>query len=96
MDTMQVFVEPVTREALLETVGAGTIVTDDVLTRSVSELRKLFGDDPRAGRVIETLPKVGYRLVALIHDVEEGRRPMSFDTLNELILTCRSGSTTAS
>ena len=36
------------------------------------------------------------RLVALIHDVEDGRRPLAFETLNELILTCRSASTVAS
>lgn len=36
------------------------------------------------------------RLVTLIHDVEEGRRPLAFETLNELILTCRSASTVAS
>lgn len=34
-------------------------------------------------------------LVALIHDVEGGRRPMSFDTLKVLIEQCRSASTAA-
>ena len=33
-------------------------------------------------------------LVTLIHEVEEGRRQLSFDTLNELIATCKSASTT--
>ena len=33
------------------------------------------------------------RLVALIHDVEDGRRALSFATFNELIETCRSPST---
>jgi 2-dehydropantoate 2-reductase len=33
-------------------------------------------------------------LVALIHDVEDGRRDLSFDTLKELIATCKSASTT--
>ena len=35
------------------------------------------------------------RLVELIHDIEEGRRPLAFETLNELIDTCKSASTTA-
>ena len=35
------------------------------------------------------------RLAALIHDVEEGKRPLSFATFNELIQTCRSPSTAA-
>ncbi|WP_186417256.1 ketopantoate reductase family protein [Bosea sp. CS1GBMeth4] len=34
-------------------------------------------------------------LVTLIHDVEDGRRPMSFDTLKVLIEQCRSASTAA-
>jgi 2-dehydropantoate 2-reductase len=33
-------------------------------------------------------------LVALIHDVEDGQRDLSFDTLKELIATCKSVSTT--
>ncbi|HMB89696.1 MAG TPA: DPP IV N-terminal domain-containing protein [Rhodothermales bacterium] len=56
--------EVVTRDELLETAWAGTVVTDDVLTRSISELRKVFGDDPRQPQVIETIPKTGYRLIA--------------------------------
>jgi 2-dehydropantoate 2-reductase len=57
--------------------------------------------DPQIGIIGELAREEGIetpvldRLVALIHDVEEGRRPMSFDTFNELILTCRSVSTTA-
>jgi 2-dehydropantoate 2-reductase len=35
------------------------------------------------------------RLVTLIHDIEDGRRNLSFNTLNELIATCKSASTTA-
>jgi Tol biopolymer transport system component/DNA-binding winged helix-turn-helix (wHTH) protein len=55
--------EVVTREALLESVWEGTFVSDDVLTRSVVELRKIFGDDSRKPRIIETIPKRGYRLI---------------------------------
>ena len=36
------------------------------------------------------------KLVALIHDIEDGRRPMAFSTFQELIDTCTSASTTAS
>lgn len=32
------------------------------------------------------------RLVVLIHDVEDGRRPLSLATFNELIEICRSPS----
>lgn len=58
--------EAVTRDALFAEVWRDTIVTDDVLNRAISELRKVFGDDPQQPRYIETLPKVGYRLLASV------------------------------
>lgn len=54
----------VTREALLEQVWTGTVVHNDVLSRSISELRKIFGDDPKQPQVIETIRSIGYRLIA--------------------------------
>jgi 2-dehydropantoate 2-reductase len=36
------------------------------------------------------------RLVELIHDVEDGRRTLSFDTFQQLIDTCTSSTTAAS
>ncbi|HVS13539.1 MAG TPA: winged helix-turn-helix domain-containing protein [Thermoanaerobaculia bacterium] len=56
--------EVLTREQILDRVWADTAVTDDVLTRSVGELRRLLGDDPKRPRVIETIRKRGYRLIA--------------------------------
>jgi len=56
----------ITRERLFQTVWADTNVTDHVLSRSISELRKVFNDDPRNPRVIETIPKAGYRLIATV------------------------------
>lgn len=55
--------EVVTREALLETVWPDVVVTDASLTRCVSQLRLALGDDAREPTVIETIPKVGYRLL---------------------------------
>src|SRR5260370_40290381 len=53
----------VSKEKLLQTVWADTFVTDDVLTRSISELRRAFQDDAREPKVIQTIPKRGYRLL---------------------------------
>src|SRR5690606_37027190 len=54
------------RNTFLDTVWAGTIADDYLLNRAVSELRKIFDDDPQAPRYIETIRKGGYRLVAPI------------------------------
>lgn len=49
----------------------GRVVGDEALTNSISKLRRLFGDDARAPRLIETLPKTGYRFLAQVDWEEE-------------------------
>lgn len=59
----------VSKEKLLQRVWPDTFVTDDVLTRSISELRKIFADNPKDPQFIQTIPKGGYRLIAPVSDV---------------------------
>jgi Tol biopolymer transport system component/DNA-binding winged helix-turn-helix (wHTH) protein len=56
--------EVVPKERLMHTVWPDTFVGDDVLTRAISELRRAFGDDVKEPRVIQTIPKSGYRMIA--------------------------------
>lgn len=56
--------EVVTRDQFVERVWGGRFVSDEVLSRCISQLRTRLGDDPRKPRFIQTVPKVGYRLVA--------------------------------
>ena len=63
--------ESIPKEQLLKTVWPNTFVTDDVLTRSISELRRAFEDDARESTVIQTIPKRGYRLLAPVTFVNE-------------------------
>jgi TolB-like protein/tetratricopeptide (TPR) repeat protein len=65
--------EPVTKEELFQTVWPNTFVSEDVLKRSISELRRVFEDDSREPRVIETIPKRGYRLLAAVERPKPGR-----------------------
>ena len=53
----------ISRDELLATVWADTVVTDDALNRSISALRKALGDTPREPAFVETIPKRGYRLI---------------------------------
>lgn len=66
----------VTKEHLLRTVWTNTHVTQHVLTRAISELRKIFHDEPENPYVIETIPKTGYRLIAQVSKahLEEEKR----------------------
>ena len=54
----------VTRDELEANVWAGRVISYDALTSTVQKLRKAFADDARQPRIIETLSKKGYRLVA--------------------------------
>jgi Tol biopolymer transport system component/DNA-binding winged helix-turn-helix (wHTH) protein len=55
--------EVLSKDQLISTVWADTFVGDDVLTRSISEIRRVLEDDARAPRFIQTIPKTGYRLM---------------------------------
>ena len=61
--------EVLSKERLLEAVWHDTFVGDDVLVRCISEIRYVFGDDPKSSRIIQTIPKGGYRLIAAVTPV---------------------------
>jgi DNA-binding winged helix-turn-helix (wHTH) protein/tetratricopeptide (TPR) repeat protein len=57
--------EVVSRETLNAQVWGNVVVTDQAVTNCISELRRHLGDGP-TNRVIETIPKRGYRLTATV------------------------------
>ncbi len=54
----------VSRQELEDKVWAGTIVGYDSIGNVIIKLRKAFGDKARKPRIIETIAKTGYRLIA--------------------------------
>ncbi len=56
--------EVLSKEEILRSVWPETHVSDEVLTYSISELRKAFGDDAKNPHIIQTIPRRGYRLIA--------------------------------
>ena len=56
--------EVVSRDDFAETLWQSSVVTEDSLTRIISELRKILGDSTDEPAFIETIPKRGYRLAA--------------------------------
>ena len=60
-----------TRDELFQAAWPGQYVTEHVLSRSISELRKALGDDARSPAYIETIRKEGYRLVAPVEAPSE-------------------------
>jgi DNA-binding winged helix-turn-helix (wHTH) protein len=57
----------VTQEELLEAVWPETYIKPEVLKSRVYELRSALGDRPKIPRYIETVPRRGYRFIAVIH-----------------------------
>ncbi|WP_454761713.1 winged helix-turn-helix domain-containing protein [Caulobacter segnis] len=58
----------VTKQRFLDEVWRGVPVTDEALTQCVRTLRKLLDDDAGAPRLIQTVPKHGYRFIAPLGD----------------------------
>jgi TolB-like protein len=56
----------VSRNDILDAVWPGMAVTPDALSQCLVELRRVFGDSSKQPGVIETIPKMGVRLVAPI------------------------------
>ncbi len=59
----------VTRERLLDEVWGDSVVGEEILTRAVSELRRVFGDSARKPQYIETIRHHGYRLIVEVGPV---------------------------
>lgn len=78
-----------------------TAKTHSGIWRDLAVRKRRTEVDPQIGVIANLGREVGIAtpalatLVALIHDIEEGRRPMAFETLKVLIDRCRSASTAA-
>src|SRR3982751_2963636 len=57
----------VSKDRFMDEVWRGVPVTDEALTQCIKTLRRQLGDDAGSPRVIETVPKHGYRFVALVN-----------------------------
>ncbi|HET9408024.1 MAG TPA: winged helix-turn-helix domain-containing protein [Candidatus Sulfotelmatobacter sp.] len=58
--------EVVSIDELLDQVWAGVNVSPDSVYQAVASLRRLLGDDPKQPKYIETVPRLGYRMVAKV------------------------------
>ena len=57
----------VSKEEILAAIWEGIVVSDNALTRAIAQVRKAIGDDAKCPRYVETVQRVGYRLVAEVH-----------------------------
>ena len=66
----------VSRAELEEQLWPGRVVTEDSVTKAIAKLRRVFRDDAHNPRVIETIPKSGYRLIAEVTRTSESGPPI--------------------
>jgi Tol biopolymer transport system component/DNA-binding winged helix-turn-helix (wHTH) protein len=69
----------VSKHELLERVWAGTSVTEGVLTQAIREVRRTLGDDVNDPSFVLTVPREGYRFVALVQPDAEPSAPPGGD-----------------
>jgi TolB-like protein/DNA-binding winged helix-turn-helix (wHTH) protein/tetratricopeptide (TPR) repeat protein len=87
--------EVLSKEELIQTVWKDTFVTDEVLTRAISELRRIFLDDAKQPHMIETVAKSGYRIIAPVQPLiveEVPRTRVSHKLVLVLVLMVLTGS----
>jgi DNA-binding winged helix-turn-helix (wHTH) protein/TolB-like protein len=75
--------EVVSREELERDVWHGASVGYDAVTKTVTKLRQALGDDPRNPSYIQTVPKRGYRFVAVSErtDPIQDQQPEALDRI---------------
>ena len=54
----------ISRNDILDAVWPRMAVTPDALSQCIVELRRVFADDSKSPRTIETIPRMGVRLLA--------------------------------
>ncbi|HVF35676.1 MAG TPA: winged helix-turn-helix domain-containing protein [Candidatus Saccharimonadia bacterium] len=64
----------VARDLLFERVWPASESSQDLLNTAIKELRRALGDELRSPSYIETIPKVGYRLIAAVSTETGGAR----------------------
>jgi DNA-binding winged helix-turn-helix (wHTH) protein/Tol biopolymer transport system component len=69
---------PLSRDAALDRVWGHVATGDEVVGKAINELRQALGDtDAAQRRYIETIPKLGYRLLCPVAPVARGTDPAS-------------------
>jgi DNA-binding winged helix-turn-helix (wHTH) protein/TolB-like protein len=61
----------VSRSKLLDTVWKNQIISDDTLTRCISDIRIQLGKFSKQDKLIETIPKRGYQWLPKVNQVEK-------------------------
>ena len=63
--------QDVTKDVMLAEVWQNKVVSEDVLSVAMSQIRKALEDNARKPIYIKTIPSIGYRLIAEVKEIEK-------------------------
>lgn len=69
-----------TRETIIDRLWAGRYVTDNAMNKQIANLRKLLNDDPKNATYIQTVPKLGYRLICPLEVLDDQAHSIELNT----------------
>lgn len=80
--------QDVSKSTMLQEVWPTKVVSEDVLSVAISQIRKSLGDNAREPEFIKTIPSVGYRLIAPVFEVEHHKNSniFSFTTYKRAVV----------
>jgi DNA-binding winged helix-turn-helix (wHTH) protein/TolB-like protein len=89
--------EVISRTELFDAIWPNQIVSDDVLTRAVSDIRTQLAKLDDASKFIETLPKRGYRwTIEIVPSIAQNPNLMDAPTANPIVFAESAGQSTRS
>ena len=62
----------VPKHRIIDALWRTEFITENTLSQAIADLRRVFGDNARAPRYIETITKRGYRLIADVEILDDG------------------------
>src|SRR5215472_18739400 len=78
-DTLCVLVQHagrlVHKDELMKAIWPDSVVEENNLEHNLCVLRKVLGQNHRGQKIIETVPRQGYRFVAKVHALDEAKEP---------------------
>jgi DNA-binding winged helix-turn-helix (wHTH) protein/TolB-like protein/Tfp pilus assembly protein PilF len=63
----------VRKDELMNSLWADAFVTENALTKRIKEVREALGDDAHQPRYLKTVPRVGYKFIADVEAIDEGK-----------------------
>lgn len=67
--------ELVSADSLLETYWQGSFTADNAVAKAISEIRQVFGDEPKSPTYIKTIARRGYTLIAPVTEIFQPSSP---------------------